>query len=195
MARARAAGVLALGVLALHELSYALTGGGPSGAHAAHAYLAGAVPVVVMLATALLAVTLLAPLGGDSFARGSRGVFSRTVLYAGLLLGAFYAQELTEVLVDPAPGDVLAPLAGAGALVAVPLALSLGLVAALVTRGLEDVEELLAAAQLGALHTPPRTRYEQPARPNGASSRRLPAAGASLAFGFARRPPPSPLPA
>ena len=194
MGRARATGVLALGVLALHELSYVLTGGGPSGAHGTHAYLADAVPVVVMLATALLAVTLLAPLGGASLARGSRCVVSRTILYAGLLLGAFYAQELTEVLLDPAPGDAVAPLAGPGALVAVPLALSLGLVAALVTRGLEDVEERLAVAQLGALHAPRRARSE-PSRPDGASPRRRQAAGASLAFGFARRPPPSPLPA
>jgi hypothetical protein len=194
MVRARATGVLALGALALHELSYALTGGGPSGAHGSHAYLADAVPVVVMLATALLAVTLLAPLGGDSFARGSRGVVSRTLLYAGLLLGAFYAQELTEALLDPAPGDALAPIAGPGALVAVPLALSLGIVAALVTRGLEDFEERLAAAQLAALPRL-RRRRSNAARPRPALLRRLPAAGASLAFGFARRPPPSALPA
>jgi hypothetical protein len=193
MARARATGLLALGVLALHELTYLLAGD-PSGGHGAHAYFAQAVPVVVMLATALLALTLLAPLGGDPLARCSRGFVSRTIRYAGLLLGAFCAQELAEALLDPAPGDAIVALAGPGTLAAVSLALALGLAAALVTRALEDVEERLAAAVLGAPHRRRRAEGE-PSSPTGASPRRLAAAGASLAFGFARRPPPAPLPA
>ena len=193
MARARDAGVLALGVLGLHQLSYLLAGGEPAGAHAGHAYLAEAIPVVVMLATALLTVSLLAPLGGGSPARASRGLGSRALLYAGLLLGAFFAQELAEALLEPASGGPLAAVATPGAVTAVPLALLLGGAAALATRGIEDVEELLAAAQLAALPRPSRERAQSP-RPRQLAPRR-PAAGASLAFGFARRPPPAALPA
>jgi hypothetical protein len=193
IARARATGVLALGVLALHELAYLLAGSQPAGAHASHAYLTEALPVVVMLATALLAVSLLAPLGGATLEQGSLGAGSRTLLYAGLLLGAFGVQELAEAALDPVPGHALGALAAGATLAAVPVALALGVAAALVTRGLEDVEELLAVAQLG---TAPRSRRMRPesSRPGGFEPRRV-AAGASLAFGFARRPPPAALPA
>ena len=144
-----------------------------------------------MLATALLAVSLLAPLGGGPLARGSRRVAPRSLFYAGLLFGAFFAQELAEALLDPALGQALASLAGPGALVAVPLALALGSLAALATRGLEDVEELLAAAQIEAVARP-RGARSHASGPKAEPARR-PVAGASLAFGFARRPPPSPL--
>jgi hypothetical protein len=192
MARMRATGVLAFGVLALHELTYLLTGG-PAAAHGGHAYLAEALPVVVMLATALLAVSLLAPLGGSTLARGRRGVASRAFLYAGLLLGAFSAQELAEAVFHAEAGAALAPLAGKGIVVAVPLALALGAVAAFATRWLEDVEELLAAAQDGASARP--RRIARGVRRPAARSPWRPAAGASLAFGFTRRPPPQALPA
>jgi hypothetical protein len=191
MAAARATGVLALGVLALHELSYLIAGGSPSAAHGGHAYLTQAIPVVVVLATALLAAALLAPLGGGPLARESRGVVSRTLLYASALLGALWAQELTEVVLAPVPLDALTRLLPGG-LVALPLALALGAVAALTTRWLEDVEERLAAAQGGS--SPARMRVRAKTRRPAAAAHRAPAAGASLAFGFARRPPPEPLP-
>lgn len=193
MRRARATGVLALGVLALHELSFVVTGGEPASVHAGHAYLAAAVPVVVMLATVLLAVSMLAPLGGGPLSRGSLGPLSRTLLYAGLLLGAFLVQELLEGLLEPASAHPLEHVLGPGAIVALPLALALGAVAALATRGLEGVEGLLAAVQ--ALSPPrPRRSRRKASRP-AHEPPRLRAAGASLAFGFARRPPPLTLPA
>jgi hypothetical protein len=192
MSRIRATGVLALGVLALHELTYVLTGG-DAAAHGGHAYLAEALPVVVMLATALLAVSLLAPLGGGALARGRRGAVARAFLYGALLLGAFFVQELAEALLHPAAGHVVALLTGKGVLVAIPLALALGTGAALATRWLEDVEELLAAAQddAPARRRRARGRVSRPAT----TAARQPAAGASLAFGFSRRPPPLALPA
>jgi hypothetical protein len=191
MDRARATGVLALGVIALHELTYLLSGGAAPGKHAGHSYLAEAIPVVVMLATALLAVALLAPLGGSAVPRRSRGIAERTLVYSAVLLGTLLVQELAEAAL--APAHSLAPVAGGGGLIAIPLALALGTVAALVTRCLEGVEQHLAAAQLGALPRARRAR-SRAARPALAALHTRDA-GASLAFGFARRPPPLTLPA
>lgn len=186
---ARATGTLALGALALHELRYLLGSGAGLDAHASHAYMAQAVPVVVALATALLAAALLAPLGGSPHRAGRRSVTRRAVLYAGLLVVVFAAQELTEAWISGAGLDAIASLVVSSGWIAVPLALALGGVAAAATRTLEVVERRLEAANGSTL----RTRRRREASPKLAGTSVRPLATDVLAFGLARRPPPAAL--
>lgn len=186
---ARATGTLALGALALHELRYLLGSGAGLDAHASHAYMAQAVPVVVALGTALLAAALLAPLGGSPHRAGRRSVTQRAVLYAGLLLVVFAAQELTEAWISGAGLDAIASLAVSSGWIAVPLALALGGVAAAATRTLEVVERRLEMAN----GSTPRTRRRREASPKLAGTSVRPLATDVLAFGLARRPPPAAL--
>jgi hypothetical protein len=188
---ARATGTLALGALALHELRYVLGVEAGLEGHQGHAYMAQAVPVVVALATALLATTVLAPLGGRPLGAAGCGVAARTGLYAGMLLTVFAAQELAEGALSGAPWEGAALLLTPGGLVAVPLALALGVATALATRGLEGVERRLALAQCPAL----RGRRERARRGARAGILLRPLAADALAFGIARRPPPVVLPA
>lgn len=186
---ARATGTLALGALALHELRYLPGSGAGLDAHASHAYMAQAVPVVVAFATALLAAALLAPLGGSPHRVGRRSVPQRAALYAGLLLAVFAAQELTEAWISGAGGEGVASLLGSSSWIAVPLALALAAVAAVATRTLEVVERRLEAAQA----RPRRTRRRRPAVPKLIGTALRPLAADVLAFGLARRPPPAAL--
>jgi hypothetical protein len=181
---ARATGTLSLGALALHELRYLLAPAQGAAAHE-HAYMADIVPVIVALATALLATALLAPLSGEAPRAGRRGVAARSLLYAGLMLAVFCAQELAEATLAGAPLEGLATL-GAGAWIAAPIALALGAAAAVATRGLETVERRLAAAQ-----RPSRPRRGARSGARGPSSALVRALATDvLAFGIARRPPP-----
>lgn len=186
---ARATGTLALGALALHELRYLLGSGAGLDAHASHAYMAQAVPVVVALGTALLAAALLAPLGGSPHRAGRRSVPQRAVLYAGLLLVVFAAQELTEAWISGAGLDAIASLVVSSGWIAVPLALALGGVAAAATRTLEVVELRLEMAN----GSTPRTRRRREGSPKLAGTSVRPLATDVLAFGLARRPPPAAL--
>lgn len=186
---ARATGTLALGALALHELRYLLGSGAGLDAHASHAYMAQAVPVVVAFGTALLAAALLAPLGGRPHRAGRRSVPQRAVLYAGLLLVVFAAQELTEAWISGAGLGAIASLVVSSGWIAVPLALALGGVAAAATRTLEVVERRLEMAN----GSTPRTRRRREASPKLAGTSVRPLATDVLAFGLARRPPPAAL--
>jgi hypothetical protein len=182
--------VLALGALALHELRYLLGYGADASAalsHHGHGYMEGIVPGLVAMSAALIAATLIAPLAGwaTAPARG-RGVVARAPLYAGLLLGVFWSQELAEAALASGHPGGLEALFGHGAWTAVPLAGLLGLAAALATGGLEVVERRLAgvpprpvAARAPLELGSPGTRAESP-----------PLAALTLAFGLARRPPP-----
>lgn len=181
----RCASLLALALLALHQLRYLLAFGSESGAvleQHGHSYLEEALPAVVGLSLALLAARLLIAIGGRSPA-GTAGLGSAP--YALALLGAFAAQETIEgVLVAHHPAGVLAVFS-AGWWLALPLAWGLGRLCAIADRALGETEDALAAetASIRFRHGHP-VGFAPPAdRPAG---RRLP----PLAFGLARRPPP-----
>jgi hypothetical protein len=191
---ARAAGVLALGALALHQLSYLLTNGGDA-AHAladtGHGYLTRFVPALVVIALAILAAGLvraaIAPRSGRLEAR--EPCFElRAGGFALALLGIFCAQELVEGALFAGHPDGLGALL-AGGWVALPLAFPIGALAALALGGLERAELLIATAMSGGIR--PRAPHREP-RPPALAEPRRPLPSLALGFGLARRPPPSP---
>jgi hypothetical protein len=183
--------VLALGALALHDVRYLLGYGADANAalsHHGHGYMEQLVPALVAMSAAVIAAALIAPLAGLAGAPGrGPGVLGRAPLYTGLLLGVFWSQELAEAaLAGGHPGAVEA-LIGHGAWTAAPLAVLVGLAAALATGGLELVERRLAGVTSRGLTA--RAPLELGSRGTGVESR--PLAALTLAFGLARRPPPA----
>ncbi len=190
-ALARSAALLSLGALGVHQLRYLIAygeAGGDAVHRDGHAYLATTLPVVVALATAILAAILLRGAGGWTSAGGSpRSARKRWVLYAGALLVVFCAQELTEGAIAAGHPAGLAAIAGGGAWIAVPLALWFGAAAVLVELVLERGATALAVATEPRAR--PSRRLRRRRRPLPGPARR-PLAASPLAFGLARRPPP-----
>jgi hypothetical protein len=186
----RSAALIALAALAVHQLRYRLAFGSDAGrelAHDGHAYLAQALPVLIGFALAALAAGVLrAALRRDAGSGPlARSFAARVSLYALTILAVFSTQELLEgALFAGHPAGAAAVLA-AGGWLALPLAILVGALAALLDRGLVALESLLAIRP-GAV---PRPR---PPRRCGASRPIAVPALAShpAAFGLARRPPP-----
>jgi hypothetical protein len=190
---ARAASLLSLAALAVHELRYLLAYGDRAGealASQGHAYLSDLGGALITLVLATLLATLLAGALAPADRRPNEptgGAFLRTAaLYALALLAIFCAQELTEGAVAAGHPAGLAAVLAHGGWVALPLALAAGAVCSLASVALQGVEQTLA-------RTPPRRRARRGspalAQPHAAPARR-PFASLNLAFGFARRPPP-----
>jgi hypothetical protein len=189
---ARAASLLSLAALAVHELRYLFAYGDRAGealASQGHGYLSdlGGALVTVILATLL--ATLLAGVLAPAARRPARpaAAFPRTAALDAISTAAiFCAQELAEGAVaagHPAgPAAVLAH----GGWIAFPLALAAGALCAVACLALQEVERSLAR---GAPTRRVPARGLAPAEPHAAPAR-LPLASLNLAFGFARRPPP-----
>ncbi len=190
-ALARSAALLSLGALGVHQLRYLIASGAAGGEAVhrdGHAYLAVTLPVVVALATAILAAILLrGAVGWTSEGGSSRSGRRRWVLYAGALLVIFCAQELTEGAIAAGHPAGLAAIAGGGAWIAAPLALLFGAAAVLVELVLERGATALAVATEARARPGRRLRGRRRALPGLA---RRPLAASPLAFGLARRPPP-----
>jgi hypothetical protein len=184
----RATAALAVGAFVLHQLRYVL-GYGESAMQAlaahGHDYLAALAPVVALLvavsAGQFLAQLARAKRNGEA-GRGA-GRFGRVWAAAAAVLFSTYAgQELLEGAVSAAhPGGVAAVL-GEGGWWALPLALAIGLVVALLMRGADACLALAARRS--------RTRTRRPI-----ASRRRPAsvdlpARRGLAEHMAGRAPP-----
>jgi hypothetical protein len=192
----RATSLLALGALGVHQLRYVLAYGPAASdelAHQGHGYLAQLAPVLAGLAVATVMATLIAA----AFHRGTPAerrevpIPVGTALFAGALLVTFSTQELAEGLLAPAHPSGFAALLAHGGWIACPLALVIGALATIAVRGLQGAERLLT----GALVRREPRRFG--ARPEVATPlvccERRPLAALTLGFGFARRPPPSPL--
>ncbi len=143
-ATARAAALLSLGGLVLHQVRYSLAYGHDASralAEQGHGYLSETGAALATLAVA----TILAGLLGAALARagkweGGRGpTFRRTAPYYALaLMAIFSAQELTEgALAAGHPGGVAAVLAHGG-WIAVPLALAIGAVCSVASLALAE---------------------------------------------------------
>ena len=188
--RMRGAALLVLGALAVHQLRYLLAFGPQSGEalhRDGHGYLAQVLPVLVALASAGLVAGLVA---GALTSRGSgraARVPARALIYAAALLLVFAAQELAEGLVAPGHPAGVAALVGGGGWLAAPLALILGLSAAIVERLLDRAERAISERLEAVTHPSPA------ADPPGAAAGpvRVPLSATPLAFGLARRPPPA----
>jgi hypothetical protein len=186
---ARSAALIALATLADHQLRYLLAYG--SGAHAelarqGHAYLSAALPVLIAFAVAALGAGLLrAAVGAGSDRKAIAPPRSRALLYALSIAAAFAVQETSEGLLFAGHSSGLAAVFGAGGWIALPLALGLGALCALLDGGLARLESLVApAGPANVLPRAPRLRgaVAAQASPSLTSS--------PLAFGLARRPPP-----
>jgi hypothetical protein len=186
---ARAAALIAVAELAVHQLRYLLAFGGGTGeqlAHQGHSYLAGAAPVLAALAISTVAAGIL-----RAALRGRRPIQSastarRAALFALAILAVYIAQESVEGLLAPGHPAGAAALLAHGGLLALPLAIALGAVAALLDRGFTGLERFVAGP---AERRRPRAtvRARRPRAPELAVR-----AASPLAFGLARRPPPLP---
>ena len=190
--RARAFAVLALAGFALHQLRYLVAFGGDAGAALSaqgHGYLEHALPVLLGLGLLALGVTVLRSLlWPDRIGAAGPGLARATLACVGVLLAAYSVQELVEgALAGGHPGG-LSALFGGGGWLALPLAVALGLAAALALRALAGLEPGIAARVRRRPLRPRRARRA----PSPPSTFQIPRASAPLAFGLARRPPPAP---
>jgi hypothetical protein len=110
-------------------------------------------------------------------------------IFAAALLAIFVTQESLEGMIAAGHPGGAAALQASGGWLAIPLAVALGFVAALLANALERIEVAVPARRAThLLRRAPRDRGS--ARPAPSVPRVLD----SLAFGLARRPPP-PVPA
>jgi hypothetical protein len=185
--RVRLAAILALGAFALHQLRYLIAFGGSSSAELAqegHRYMSDLLPPVSVLALAAVVATLIRGTEGTSTTRAP--LARRIAVFAGALLAIYVGQEVLEGLIASGhPEGVAALLAGSG-WIALPLAATIGTLAALLARALEGVERAIAV-----IHAERPLRARPPAvRGSALPARGISLLSAPLAFGLARRPPP-----
>ena len=178
----RLGALLAFSAVGLHQLRYELAHGGDSGRRLAaegHDYLAGALPFLAALIVAALLATVLCARLGSPLAR--RSPVARASIYAFAILAVYCSQELLEGALAAGHPAGMDAVAGSAGWVALPLE-----ALALVVVALELVEAVLVSDSRGRRRLrPPRVHgsAREPSRRAGALS--------PLAFGLARRPPPS----
>ena len=145
-ARLRASAALSAGALLLHQLRYLAGHGAEAGsalAREGHGYL-GLVGPLIGILFALALAHLAVSVQRRSAPEPGRGMARLWPLAAGSLLLIYVAQESLEgALVAGHPAG-LAGLVGAGGWFALPLALVLGFVVALLLRGAEALLTALA---------------------------------------------------
>jgi hypothetical protein len=184
----RLAALLAVGAAALHQLRYLVVFGSSSSGELAregHGYLVDLLPALAVLVFSAALATVVRGTEGAASARSP--LTRRIAVFAGALLTIYTGQELLEgILAAGHPAGPGALLAGGG-WVALPLALAIGALAALLARALEGFERAIAV-----VHAAARRRSRAPAvRGRALPARLARLAAAPLAFGLARRPPPA----
>jgi len=179
----RLASILAVGAFGLHQLRYLIAAGPEASAgHSAHGYMTDLMAPIAVLVLAAALATLIR--GTEGAMPAEAPLRRRIVLFTGALLAIYVGQETLEVLLT-AGHPPLADVMLNGGWLALPLALGIGTLSALLARTLEHVELAIAIA-----HTA-RVRARPPAvRGRALPARALRLALAPLAFGLARRPPP-----
>jgi hypothetical protein len=184
----RQVALLALGALAVHQARYGLAlaaGAHEAGGGHRHAYLELLAPALAFATCAAVAVSLLAAAVRRRLPRSALGVTERAALYAAALVAVYVVQEFSESLLAGNIG-ALASAFGTGSWLVVPLGMAFGAAVALVGRLLDRAELRLAVGPRVQRPRAPR----RIATPRTAHVQSL--ASQTLAFGFARRPPPSP---
>ena len=181
--RVRLASILAVGAFALHQLRYLIAAGGTSAAEG-HQYMSDLLPPLAVLVLAAILATLLR---GTEGASPSRAPLARRIaVFAGALLAIYVGQELLEGLMSGGHSAGLTALLANSGWIALPLALAIGALAALLARALESVERVIAF-----VHAEQPLRARAPAiRGTARAARGLSWLASPLAFGLARRPPP-----
>jgi len=188
---ARAAALLALGALAVHELRYLLAYGAHSQAAMAsqgHGYLGELAPALLVFALSLIAGRVVAAASGRRESLDGTGAAGGTLTFGAALVAIFAIQELAEGAVFAGHAAGLAAVFAGGGWLAVPVALAIGRLCACADRFLAGTERALARQALRR-----RSRRAPRAPAQGLvprSSDRVALAASPLAFGLARRPPP-----
>jgi|1186.fasta_scaffold59898_2 hypothetical protein len=181
--RVRLAAILALGAFTLHQLRYLIASVAPSAAEG-HRYMGDLLPPLSVLVLAAILATLLRGTEGASPARAP--LARRVAVFAGALLAIYVSQELLEGLMAAGHSANLVGLLAHGGWVALPLALAIGALAALLAHLLEGVERVIAV-----IHAERPLRSRAPAiRGRALAGFGISLLSAPLAFGLARRPPP-----
>jgi hypothetical protein len=194
--QARTAALIALGAFAVHQLRFLAGYGQAAGselAHQGHGYMQGALPVLAAFAAAAIAAGFLRAALGRSRAAERRGcpgaadtLVRRSVCFSVAIAAIYCGQEALEgMLAAGHPGGVAAVL-GSGGWLALPLAVVVGALCALLDRGVVVLERAIAVA---AVVRGPARRPLDPPRPRSRGA--VPLAAAPLSFGIARRPPPA----
>lgn len=186
----RAVAVMVVGGLAMHWLCY-LPGAGTGSAVGAgvHDYLVAATPLVLLVATAVVLLSLAISCGAPTRRdRADRSFEGQAAQYAVALLAIFVAQELAELFITGVGPQGADAILGTGGWLVLPAALFVGTITAIAARTLDRVESRLG-------EQPPATvvaAADDCLSPRDCGERSVDVAF-GLAFGFARRPPPHPL--
>ncbi len=187
---ARSAALIALAALAVHQLRYLLAYGSDSGrqlSEQGHAYLLQALPLLIGFAAATLAAGLVrAALRSRPGRSPIAPLHRRLALYAAAVATVFVVQETLEGAVFAGHAAGLAAALGSGGWIALPLAVVLGAVCAALDGGFARLELLFSAVR----GEPVRLRAPRRLGPSSTTIT-VPLASLPLAFGLARRPPPS----
>lgn len=143
MSALRPVTLIAGGAFAVHELSY-LAGFGTAGSHAPtdHSYVTALLPALAIVAALALFATVERGVTGRRTRPASPP--TRILTYTAAILSLFFGQEMVEGLLAGANPVQIATVLAAHGVMAIPLALALGLVAWLAMRGLETVEARIA---------------------------------------------------
>jgi hypothetical protein len=174
----RLAAILAVGAFALHQLRY-LMASGASTEHSAHGYMTELMAPIAVLVLAAALATVIRGTEGAATERAPLG--RRIAIFAGALFAIFLGQEFLEAILTARHPAILTD----GGWVALPLAVGIGALAALLASALERVERAIAIVH------EQRVRLRAPAvRGRALRTAGLRLACAPLAFGLARRPPP-----
>jgi hypothetical protein len=188
--RARAAALLPLAALAVHDLRYRLAYGGDAGhelARQGHAYLGIAKPLVGVLC-ALLAAELVARLARAwRIGEAAEQNWSRSRLWAlatAALVAVFFGQELLEGAIFAGHPAGLAGVLGAGGWLALPLSFVAGGVLILFLAGARAAARALTARHRRSASRRPFSGGRRP--PVAVAARRSP----PLASAAAGRAPP-----
>jgi len=180
----RLASILAVGAFGLHQLRYLVASGFPSSAeHAAHGYMT---ELMAPIAVLVLAGALATLIRGTECATPERAPLGRRIaLFAGALLAIYLGQESLEAMLAAGHPPLLESILAGGGWLALPLAIGIGALSALVASALERVEHAIAMVHIA------RGRFRAPSvRGRALPARALSLTFTPLAFGLARRPPP-----
>jgi hypothetical protein len=184
--RIRAAALISVGALAVHDLRFLLAYRGGAAKELSvtgHGYLGDVTPLAMgalALAIAAFAWRLLHPHVEETRLPSTRRMWA---FVTGVLLAIYCSQEWIEGQLSPGHASGLAGVFDDGGWLAVPLAIVVALVIALLLRGAEAAIALAARPR-------PRWLRPRPLLTLSAPSVRRPLAGGTLARSLAPRGPP-----
>ena len=182
--RSQSASLIALGAFAVHQLRYLLADGmsidgllarqGPD-------YLIHVVPFLLGLGLAVFTARFVRRIIGSKEPGAERRI--KATSYALAIAAIFCCQELLEGALLAGHATGIAAIFSAGGWAALPLAAIFGALAAIIDRGIEEIEFLVGASSPPEERTPIRVR--SPGAPERLGRRLSP-----IALGLAQRPPP-----